>query len=56
MSFARFLSGGFITALVVNPLERKLAKRTSVKCLTSATGAQCMEPESQTGIVTTKYS
>ena len=26
--FASFLSGGFITAIVVNPLERKLAKRT----------------------------
>ena len=26
--FASFLSGGFITALVVNPPERKLAKRT----------------------------
>ena len=26
MCFANFLSGGFITALVVNPLERKLAK------------------------------
>ena len=24
------LSGGFITAIVANPLERKLAKRTSV--------------------------
>ena len=31
--FASFLSGGFITAkLVVNPLKRKLAKRTSVHC------------------------
>ena len=29
--FARFLSGGFITAIVANPLERKLAKRTSVQ-------------------------
>ena len=28
--FASFLSGGFITAIVVNPPERKLAKRTSV--------------------------
>ena len=25
--FVSFLSGGFITAIVVNPLERKLAKR-----------------------------
>ena len=31
--FARFLSGGFITAIVVNPPESKLAKRTSVQWL-----------------------
>ena len=36
-AFCQFLSGGFITALVVNPLdisfpERKLTKRTSVQC------------------------
>ena len=30
MRFASFLSGGFITAIVVNPPESKLAKRTSV--------------------------
>ena len=30
MRFASFLSGGFITAITVNPPERKLAKRTSV--------------------------
>ena len=30
MRFASFFSGGFITAIVVNPPERKLAKRTSV--------------------------
>ena len=29
--FASLLSGGCITAIVVNPLERKLAKRTSVQ-------------------------
>ena len=29
--FASFLSGGFITAIVVNPPERKLTKRTSVQ-------------------------
>ena len=29
--FASFFSGGFITAIVVNPPERKLAKRTSVQ-------------------------
>ena len=28
--FASFFSGGFITAIVVNPPEKKLAKRTSV--------------------------
>jgi hypothetical protein len=28
--FASFFSGGFITAIVVNPPERKLAKCTSV--------------------------
>ena len=32
MHFASFLSGGFIIAIVVNPPERKLAKRTSVQC------------------------
>ena len=30
--FASFFSGGFITAIVVNPPERKLAKHTSVHC------------------------
>ena len=30
MRFASFLSGAFITAIVVNPPEKKLAKRTSV--------------------------
>ena len=30
--FASLLSGGFITAVVVNQPERKLAKRTSVHC------------------------
>ena len=29
--FVSFLSGGFITAIVVNPPERKLEKRTSVE-------------------------
>ena len=29
--FSSFFSGGFITAIVVNPPERKLAKRTSVR-------------------------
>ena len=30
--FASFLSGGFITMAVINPPERKLAKRTFVHC------------------------
>jgi hypothetical protein len=30
--FASFLSDGFITAIVVNPLEKNLSKRTSVHC------------------------
>ena len=34
VGFASFLSGGFITAIVVNPPERKLAKRTSVHWFT----------------------
>ena len=33
-AFCSFLSGGFIIAIVLNPPERKLAKRTSVKCVT----------------------
>ena len=31
--FASFLSSGFITTIVVNPPERKLAKRTSVQSI-----------------------
>ena len=31
--FASFLSGGFITSIVVDSQERKLAKRTSVQCV-----------------------
>ena len=31
MPFDSFLSGGFITANLVNPPERKLAERTSVQ-------------------------
>ena len=30
--FANFQSGGFITVIVVNPPESKLAKRISVQC------------------------
>ena len=32
MRFASLLSGGFNTAIVVNPPEKKLAKCTSVQC------------------------
>ena len=32
VQFASFQSVGFITVTVVNPLESKLAKRTSVQC------------------------
>ena len=32
MRFASFLAGGFITAIAVNPMERKLDKRTSMHC------------------------
>ena len=38
MNFVSFYSSGFITAIIVNPPERKLAKRTSVHytyCITS---------------------
>ena len=31
--FDSFLSGGFTTMAVLNPPERKLAKRTSVQCI-----------------------
>ena len=34
VQFANFFSGGFITTIVVNSLERKLAKHTSVRCVT----------------------
>ena len=31
-AICQFFSGGFITAIVVNPVERRLAKDTSVHC------------------------
>ena len=31
--FASFFSGGVTTMIVINPPERKLAKRTTVQCL-----------------------
>jgi hypothetical protein len=31
--FDSFLSGGFTTMAVINPTERKLAKRTSGQCI-----------------------
>ena len=38
MQFASFQSGGFITAMVVNPLERKQAKRTFCQNVTVLKG------------------
>ena len=35
--FASFLLGGFITAIVVNLSEKKLAKRTYVHCIICST-------------------
>ena len=32
VGIARFLSGGFATMAIINPSEKKLAKRTSVQC------------------------
>ena len=40
--FASFLSGGFTTMAVINSLERKLVKRTSVHCLPAQNGI-CMK-------------
>jgi hypothetical protein len=40
MRFVNFLSGGFITAIVVNPLERKWEKCTSVQWLEVHVGRQ----------------
>ena len=34
--FASLFSGGFTTMAVINPPEKKLAKRTSVRCLKTA--------------------
>ena len=47
MRFASFLSGGFITAIVVNPPERKLAKRTSVHCALPPPDSRGIEPAFQ---------
>jgi len=33
--FASFLSGGSTTMAIINPSEKKLAKRTSVHCIKS---------------------
>ena len=40
-AFASFLSGGFITAIVVNPPESKLAKRTSVHWVAATLKGLC---------------
>ena len=41
MRFASFLSVGFITTILVNLPERRLAKRTSVQCITKVSIASC---------------
>ena len=38
--FVSFFSGGFITAIIVNPPERKLEKHTSVQCIIYASGVR----------------
>jgi len=38
VQFASLFSGGFITAIVVNPPERKLAKHTPVQCVKAISG------------------
>ena len=37
MRFVNFFSGGFINAIIINPPERKLEKRTSVHCVVQCT-------------------
>jgi hypothetical protein len=45
VSFVSFLSGGFTTMAVMNSLERKLAKRTSVQCNAAVVRRQRVEPQ-----------
>ena len=47
VKFTSFFFGGFITAIAVNPLERKLAKRTSVQSSCSHLVAKHMFVRSQ---------
>ena len=44
MRFATFLSGGFITMVVINPPEKKLAKHTSVQCRNLFTTLNFFDP------------
>ena len=39
--FASFLSGGFITAILVNPPERKQAKRNYLQSMFNKKGLSC---------------
>ena len=48
MCFASFLYTGFITASVVNPPERKLAKRTSVQSIQFSIHLRVVKISSQT--------
>jgi len=50
--FASLFSGGFITAIVVNPPERKLAKHTSVqrvKAISDFLKKKIMQSDQQVG-------
>ena len=55
MRFARFLSSGFIKVIVVNPPEKKLAKRTSVHCAIAMQAYQTQGRIKLPGILLTKY-
>ena len=51
MRFASFLSGGFTAMTVINPPERKLAKRTSVQSTArNFTVSECF-PNFDTGLI-----
>ena len=48
--FASFLSGEFTTMAVINPSEKKLAKRTSVHCTSYSDHAHCSQPMGENGV------
>ena len=55
MRFVSFLSYGFITAIEVNPSERKLAKRTSVDCVLKCSLCGHQKSRNQNGTAYVKY-